>query len=113
MDKLNLKIFLKMLSQIGLIHIFCSPYLPAATGFLFLSSLSNQVLTNKQLSCLADSHKTHWFELLYKIPLILYCKQLTVKTAGVYKQNFEQKYTLIKSHSILNVDNYLNLISKY
>ena len=43
----------------------------AATGFLFLFSLSNQGHLNKQLS-LADSHITHWFELLYKILLILY-----------------------------------------
>ena len=27
-DKLNLKISVKMLIQIGLIHLFCSPYLP-------------------------------------------------------------------------------------
>ena len=30
-----------------------------------------------------------------------------------YKQNFKQKYTLNKSHSILNVGDYLNLTSKY
>ena len=47
-------------------------------------------------------------------------RQPTVKTARVvqskaknYKQNFKQIYTLNKSHSILNEDNYLNLISKY
>ena len=30
-DTLNLKIAFKMLSQIGLILLFCSPYLPQAT----------------------------------------------------------------------------------
>ena len=49
-------------------------YHKAATGFLFFSFLSNQGHTNKQLSSLADSHITHWLELLYKIPLILYCE---------------------------------------
>ena len=27
-DKMNLKISFKMLNQIGLIHLFCSPFLP-------------------------------------------------------------------------------------
>ena len=30
-----------------------------------------------------------------------------------YKQNLKQKYTLNKSRSTLNVDNFLNLTSKY
>ena len=30
-----------------------------------------------------------------------------------YKQNLKQKYTLNKCHSILNVNSFLNLISKY
>ena len=48
-----------------------------ATGFQVLSSLSkHQGHTNKQLSSLADSRITHWFELLYNIPIILYCKHL-------------------------------------
>ena len=57
-DKLNQKISLKMLRQIGLIHLFCSPYLPRGSiGFLFLSSIfSKQDHTNKQLSSLVDSH---------------------------------------------------------
>ena len=66
-----------MLSQIGLNHLFCSPYLPQGSYMIsILSSLSNQGHTNKQLYSLADSHVTHWFELLYKIPLILYCEHL-------------------------------------
>ena len=56
-DKLNLKISFKMLSEIGLIISFVLPiYHNAATGFLFLSSLSsNQGHTNKQVSSLVDS----------------------------------------------------------
>ena len=66
-----------MLSPIGLIHLFCFLYYhkAATTGFLFLSSLSyQQGHTNKQLSSLADSCITDWFELPYKIPFILYCE---------------------------------------
>ena len=39
--------------------------------------------------------------------------ELSRAKAKNYKQNFKQIYTFNKSHSILNVDNYLNLISKY
>ena len=64
-----------MLSQIGLIHFFCSPYYhKVAAGFLFFSSFAYQGHTNKQLASLADSFITHWFELFYKIPLILHCE---------------------------------------
>ena len=64
-----------MLSQIGLIHLFCSPYYhKAAAGFLFFSSFGYQGHTNKQLPSLADNFITQWLELFYKIQLILYCE---------------------------------------
>ena len=63
-------------------------YHKAATGFLFLFPLSNQGHTNKQLSSLADSHITHWFELLYKIPLILYCEHLQHFTKEISSSYF-------------------------
>ena len=69
--KILVKCWAKLVSFIS----FVLPiYHKAATGFLFLFFLSNQGYTNKQLSSLADSHITHWFELLYKIPFILYCE---------------------------------------
>ena len=50
----------KMLSQIGLIHLFSCPCnTKAAKGFLFLFSLLYQGHTNKQLASLADSCITH------------------------------------------------------
>ena len=74
-DKLNLKIFRKILSQIGLFHLFCSPYLPQGS---YRTSICLPFLTKfiQTSNCLADSHITHWFELLYKIPFILYFKHL-------------------------------------
>ena len=45
------------------ISIFAFPFLPGP-------------YRNKQLLYLADSYITHWFELLYKIPLLLYCEDL-------------------------------------
>ena len=78
-----------MLSQIGLNHLFCSPYLPQGSYMIsILSSLSNQGHTNKQLYSLADSHVTHWFELLYKIPLILYCEHLQHFTKEISSSYF-------------------------
>ena len=73
-----------MLSQIGPIHFFCFPYFHKAgsstTGllqdFYFCLPFFTREETNKQLPCLADSYITHWFELLYKILLILYCEDL-------------------------------------
>ena len=63
-----------MLSQIGLIHLFYSPYYyKVATGFLLFSSLLTMVM---QLASLADNCLTHWFELFYQIPLILYFEHL-------------------------------------
>ena len=67
----------KMLSYIGIIHLFCSPYHhKAATEYLFLSSLTYQGHTSKQLASIADSCITHWLEVFYIIPLILYCEYL-------------------------------------
>ena len=43
---------------------------------------------NKQLPCLADSYITHWFELLYKIPLILYCEHLQHFTKEISSSYF-------------------------
>ena len=65
-----------MLSQIGLIHLFCSLIIKAAEGFLFLSSLAYHSHTNKQLASLVDNCITHCFELFYKITLIFYCEHL-------------------------------------
>ena len=66
-----------MNSHIGLIHLFCFPYYhKAATGYLFLFSLYYQGHTNKQLAPTDESCITQWFELFYKIPLILYCEHL-------------------------------------
>ena len=45
-------------------------------------------------------------------PIVKTTRVVQSKTKN-YKQNFKQIYTLNKSHSILNEDNYLNLISKY
>ena len=73
-----------MLSQIGLIHLVSFILLSLFTTselqdfYLCLPFFSNQGHTNKQVSSLVDSHAyiTHWFELLYKIPPILYCEHL-------------------------------------
>ena len=74
-----------MLSQIGLIYLFCSLPIftrPAALPqdyyriSIFVFPFLPGPYTNKQLPCLADSYITHWFELLYKIPLLLYCEDL-------------------------------------
>ena len=74
-------------------------YHKEATGFLFLSSLfSNQGHTNKELSSLADSHITHWFELVYKTPLILYCEHLQHVTKEISSSYF---MSLPKSRSRL------------
>ena len=50
-DKLNLKISVKMLIQIVLIHLFCSPYLPKGSYRIstFVFPFSNQGHTNKHL----------------------------------------------------------------
>ena len=69
-----------MLSQISLIRLFCSPYLPQGSYKIsFLSSLSKPGPYKQAIifsSWPADSHINHWFELLYKIPLILYYEHL-------------------------------------
>ena len=78
-DKLNLKIYFKMLSQIGLIYLFCSPYLPQGSYRIsifvcpFFQPGPGKQASSIQLTVL---HISHWFELLYKIPLILYCEHL-------------------------------------
>ena len=53
-DKLNLKISFKMLRQIGLIHLFCSPYLPQGSKlqnfyFCLLFFLTRTIKTSKYL----------------------------------------------------------------
>ena len=61
-----------MLSQIGLIHLFCSLYfVKVANGYLYMiyftySSLTYQGHTNKQLASLSDSFVTHWLEFFKK-----------------------------------------------
>ena len=58
-----------MLSQIGLFHLYCSPYYrKAATGFTFLSSFVYQGHKNKKLASLVNSCISDWFELLYEMP---------------------------------------------
>ena len=47
-NKLIYKVISKMPGQIGLNDLFCSSYYKAATGFLFLSSLTHQGQTNKE-----------------------------------------------------------------
>ena len=65
-----------MLSQIGLIYLFCSLYYYKAGIGFFLSFVAYQGHTINQLASLAESCIIHWFELFYKIPLILYCEPL-------------------------------------
>ena len=74
----------KILSQNGLIDLFCSLYYQkAAAGFL--PSLVYQC-QDKQTASLSDSCITHWFELFYKSSLILDCQHLqrssTLQSAG-------------------------------
>ena len=86
-----------MNSHIDLIYFFCSPYYPkAAARCLFLSSLAYQSHKKKQLTPIADSCITQWFELFYKIPLILYCEHL---------QHFAKKYEVPTScpHQSLDI----------
>ena len=63
-----------MLSQIGFIYLFCSPYYHKED--IFFSSLVYQGHTNQQLSSLPDSCITQWFELFYNVSLILYREHL-------------------------------------
>ena len=49
-DKLNLKISFRMLRQIGLIHLFCSPYLPQGSyriSFCLSFFLTRAIQTSK------------------------------------------------------------------
>ena len=48
-----------------------------AARFLFLPPPLYQGHTNKQLDSLADRCITRYFELFYKIPLILYCENIS------------------------------------
>ena len=70
-----------MLSHIGLIELFCSPYITARPVhvFLFSSFVVYQGHTNKQLPSLADSCIVLWLK--------LYCEHLqhfAKKTSSSY-----------------------------
>ena len=72
------------------ISIFVFPFLPGP-------------YTNKQLPCLADSYITHWFELLDKIPLILYCEDLQQLCQGNIYFLLKSTSRFIKNNSSLTV----------
>ena len=104
-----------MLIQVGLIHLVCSPYFYKQAALpqdyykisIFAFPFVPGSYTNKQLPCLADSYITQWFELLDKIPLILYCEDLQQLCQGIMyfllHVPTKSKSRFIKNNSSLTV----------
>ena len=77
--------------------------------YLFLSFLAYQGHTDKQIACIADSCTTHWLELFFKIPLIIYFEHLQHSAKEIRSSYFmflpKPRYLgqIIQSNSSLTV----------